>query len=480
MNPDGAQELAASTRALVVLPAGCGKTEMLARLVAASPGRQLVLTHTHAGIRTLRGRLATHGTSQSAARVATIAAWALEYARAHAVLGGFAAGRLDAMPSFDAAYQAATKIVSRPLGKRILRATYAGVAVDEYQDCSRAQHALIEALAAALPCRVVGDPMQSIFFFGSNDPVPWQVVEKTFPKLEVPLEPRRWATTNPALGSWLLNARTSLERGQAVRLDERVKGLQWVGADDRVARIKSCREALKRVGKNESLLVLGQFPRICHELARMLGGGFVSVDEQERTDLNAWARKIHASDGDGRARLLVSLAKQCKNGIPDSVGRIPIHGLPRVSASTRGSVRLLHEVKETNTPMALLRAHQALHEEGRFTFRRQLWREGGQLLRAWSEDPQRDPVQIARQLTSQEKFRAGRVYGSLIVSRTLLAKGLEFDHVVVTGAGELDAENLYVALSRARRELTVLSPSAVLQPKRSATQARPRQGTLPL
>lgn len=45
------------------------------------------------------------------------------------------------------------------------------------------------------------------------------------------------------------------------------------------------------------------------------------------------------------------------------------------------------------------------------------------------------------------------------MSRTLLIKGLEFDHALVLSADELDARNLYVALTRGSRSLTVLTAS---------------------
>jgi len=45
----------------------------------------------------------------------------------------------------------------------------------------------------------------------------------------------------------------------------------------------------------------------------------------------------------------------------------------------------------------------------------------------------------------------------------LLVKGLEYDHVVIANASEVaDAYNLYVALSRARKTVTILSASAKL------------------
>jgi DNA helicase IV len=60
--------------------------------------------------------------------------------------------------------------------------------------------------------------------------------------------------------------------------------------------------------------------------------------------------------------------------------------------------------------------------------------------------------------------RKGRWLGRFTVSRTLLMKGLQFDHAIVLDAGALDTNNLYVALTRASRTLHVLADGSVLSP----------------
>ena len=57
MPSDEARTLADAVRGFVVAPAGCGKTFLLAEAVSISDGRQLILTHTHAGVRAIRGHL---------------------------------------------------------------------------------------------------------------------------------------------------------------------------------------------------------------------------------------------------------------------------------------------------------------------------------------------------------------------------------------------------------------------------------------
>jgi DNA helicase-2/ATP-dependent DNA helicase PcrA len=69
--------------------------------------------------------------------------------------------------------------------------------------------------------------------------------------------------------------------------------------------------------------------------------------------------------------------------------------------------------------------------------------------------------------TRERARRRGRRPASHVIGTTLLAKGLEYDNVVVTNAGTMDRENLYVALTRATTTLEVLSETRVLSPQES-------------
>jgi superfamily I DNA/RNA helicase len=62
--------------------------------------------------------------------------------------------------------------------------------VDEYQDCTITQHALIRVLGTLLPVRVLGDPLQAIYDFGESATVDWNPdVVTAYPPLELPTEP---------------------------------------------------------------------------------------------------------------------------------------------------------------------------------------------------------------------------------------------------------------------------------------------------
>lgn len=150
-------DLLRTPRASVVAAAGCGKTELIARAIAADPvGRHLVLTHTHAGVHALRDRLRRFDVPSHRATVSTIAAFALRLAAAFPGTSGLA----TTAPTGDDEWRAVQASASRPLQMpavaEVLRASYSSVLVDEYQDCTPTQHHLVCALADILHVRVFG------------------------------------------------------------------------------------------------------------------------------------------------------------------------------------------------------------------------------------------------------------------------------------------------------------------------------------
>ena len=60
--------------------------------------------------------------------------------------------------------------------------------------------------------------------------------------------------------------------------------------------------------------------------------------------------------------------------------------------------------------------------------------------------------------------RIGRRLGRRTIGSTLLIKGLEFDHALILDADVLKRKELYVALTRGARSVTVVSSTSTLSP----------------
>ena len=111
------------------------------------------------------------GVSGRSFHVDTIASWALRLSLSYSTTSGWTIER-PVEDQWCALYRACSILLDRDFIRRILRASYGGLYVDEYQDCSTEQHELVLKLARDLPCRLLGDPMQGIFDF-NGQPLDW-------------------------------------------------------------------------------------------------------------------------------------------------------------------------------------------------------------------------------------------------------------------------------------------------------------------
>ena len=215
----------AALPASVVLPAGTGKTHLLAATassIAGDAGRVLVLTHTNAGVFAVNSRLKRFGVARRDVHVATITSFAFRLARAYPVLGELIAPKVMIPADSPSYVRAATKVIAAEHIKAVLAATYTHVLVDEYQDCNVDQHKLVLALREAVgQMGILGDPLQAIF--GFSDPLPdWDDVIADFPEhANVDLQPHRWIGHNKDLGEWLLEVRDRLKPGATLNLTNR-------------------------------------------------------------------------------------------------------------------------------------------------------------------------------------------------------------------------------------------------------------------
>lgn len=474
MPSDIAQRLAASRRGYIVAPAGCGKTHTIAEAVGVGPsGRQLVLTHTHAGVGALRGHMRKLGVSRDRYNVETIAGWTLRYASSFPSTSGLP-GTEPEDEQWEDVYLAAARLLRTPAVAAVVQRTYTGVYVDEYQDCSINQHQVVLALADLLPCRVLGDPLQAIFGFRDIPSVSWEAdVMQSFDFVAQLDTPWRWVGANEALGRWLLEAREHLSRDEPVDLNGAPVEFVELAVPENTSEIAAAYRVARHA--NESAVVIRQGSHESHRLASRLGGVFGSMEEMDCRDLRKFAKRVDASTGAGRALACIKMAKACMTGVAEvtsslcstlAAGRTPRIG-PRCPSQVL--YRAAQEVcanDEWRCVRLLLEACRDI--VGTRTFRRELWSEVMRALKAveaGDASTLREAAWQTRNITRQ----VGRRDELRIVSRTLLVKGLEYDHAVVADVASMDAKHLYVALTRGRRSLTVVASSRLLTPSASGT-----------
>jgi len=461
-------DFAKSRDSIVIAPAGYGKTNLIALATAHhNSGHELILTHTNAGVYALRNRLRQFGTDPNSYLVDTIAGWSLRYSAAYTSISGLVSFKPGVYGEWDDVYRGMIRLLDNSTIQEIIRRSYSGIYVDEYQDCLKSQHLIIRKLASIIPCRIVGDPLQGIFGFGQNQLADWDSeVMTSFKKLGELDTPWRWANTNPELGQWLKMIRKKLINKEVIDLISIPKTIHWIPLSDSVAQRKS----YWKIGnnKNETTCIIhGGWEKQCHALARETGGYFNSLETIECKDLLSWALELDTSRGLKRVQVVCDFASECCTGVKTILKDVTkrLTSKRRKMGSSLDEVfKLLDLVSNEEILSHILPALEAIRQlEGVKLFRTELYYEMCRSLTEYSGDGEislQDCAVIIRERTRQ----FGRRIAPRIVSRTLLIKGLEFDNCMIIGTDSLDRNNLYVALTRGTKTLTIVSQKPMLNP----------------
>jgi AAA domain len=465
------EDLLRQDRGCVIAPAGCGKTELIARAASIHTGRRLlILTHTNAGLRALKDRLRRLRVPIGRVHVDTIAGWALRYALAYPATSEYSSND-PVDDEWDGVYRGVTAMFDVPALQRVLRASYARLLVDEYQDCSRVQHALVCKLAATLPACVLGDPLQGIFDFGDGL-VSWSDVTAEFPALGELSEPWRWRGKNEKLGAWCIALREALLNGDAVDLSAARHALTWT----QIANGAERTAAYRLLRQDGGVVVIRKWEHQAHTFARSMAGRFRSMDEVEGKDVRAFADDMDSLQGPTRAARIVKLAAACYTKIKAALGSaseaLEDGKVPTVRKSTThpavvtALIAVCHDQSATTAHAAMV-AIERLPDCDRF--RPELWSTAKRALKEHAASTRTRVAETAAAIRQQQRSM-GRLPDRHVVSRTLLVKGLEFDHALVPNAAEFEAKkpgdgarHFYVAATRASRSLSVLSPKAVIK-----------------
>jgi DNA helicase-2/ATP-dependent DNA helicase PcrA len=214
-------------KALLIAPAGYGKTYTIAACLANTTGHQLVLTHTHAGIGSIREKLRNAAIPKASYSVETISGFVQKLVHA------FYAGKDFPDQQNGAAYYSflnsqLKKLFRSVIVREVIKSSYDGLFVDEYQDCSVQQHELVLQLAELFPVRVFGDPLQGIFDF-NGEAVIMEKALADFQRFADLVVPHRWYQCgNAGLGDYLSAFRASLLNEKHIKLEnKREMGLYY-------------------------------------------------------------------------------------------------------------------------------------------------------------------------------------------------------------------------------------------------------------
>jgi hypothetical protein len=201
-----------------------------------------------------------------------------------------------------------------------------------------------------------------------------------------------------------------------------------------------------------------------HELASKLCNRYRSIEAITSAKLCVAAEGIEGRTGIDRLLAVHSFATECLTAQQDFgavLKAIEVGG--RVTSARRRSLRALADQVihgESLAPVDELL--QFLERDGKPTFRRdQLWREMRKSLAEVVSGHAPTLVEAAHSVRNMGAA-VGRRVPKRCISRTLLLKGLQCERAIIVDADSLDTKNLYVALTRASKDLHILSREKIL------------------
>jgi superfamily I DNA/RNA helicase len=349
------------------------------------------------------------------------------------------------------------------------RASFQYLFVDEYQDCVVEHHDLVCALVEAIPqCAILGDSLQGIFDFGDSNLVDWPThVHTRFPVHIRTHTPWRWTGHNDELGQWLLDIRPLMIAGGTLDLSRfNVRGLEWKRAGTQ-SEIQAAYGVANRGG---SVVMLHQV-RNQHKTVAGRVRGLYSIMENLNGDyMHDRLQKLGQLEPTGYAKWLAQTAKECFSGLARIDARVlglldrnqTVANLSRSEVAS--TIAVLESVRVQPNLARLSEGMYLLAKAGEgVCFAHEAWFDMASSLAKAAIDETRDPNEHLGVIRNRLRY-AGRKSREKLLSRTLLVKGLEYDHAIIANADAIgNHKHLYVAMTRPRKTLTILSASPIIR-----------------
>ena len=451
----------------IIAPAGHGKTEMIAEIVKHTEGKQLLLTHTNAGVDAIEKRLQKRKVSKEKYTVTTIAAFCIKWCVSYNGTGEFdkALSPLnsakEAKTYYAQLYSGAKKIFATSWVGNVLKASYAGIIVDEYQDCIQVQHEIFLAMNKHLPVRVLGDPMQGIFSF-AGDLVDWNNLE--FPIVDVETKPWRWSKCNPELGEYLMTVRDNL----LPILSKQSCKVQIAPKNENVEIIAPAAftgySHLKELSQYSSVVYITKWPRQQLNFCSRMPGIFQYDEKQDCDELFNYAKLFDSKNKSELALAVILFAAECSTGIGKELKsyidklKIKSFDFSRIKKNT--DFRDIIEetapdlTKETALKMLIWFSSNPAFKQ----YRTELLSEMIRSIK-YAIDHDMSIFDAANHIRKDLGLQKRYTGFKFLSSRTLLSKGLEFDCVIIDMTTPLSAKDFYVAMTRAMKKIYIISDS---------------------
>ena len=452
----------------IIAPAGHGKTEMIVEIVQRAEGKQLLLTHTNAGVDAIEKRMRKRNISKQKYSVTTIASFCLKWCTSYCATANFSKslsqlnGSKEAKIYYSQLYSGAKKVLATSWAGSVLKASYTGVVVDEYQDCIQVQHEIVLALNTYLPVRVLGDPLQGIFSF-AGDLVDWNNLE--FPVVEVETKPWRWSKSNPELGEYLMTIRNSLlpvlsAQKCSIRIDNQNKYVEVIAPEDFTV-YSYCRA----LSQFSSVVYIAQWPQQQLKFCKQMRG-FQYDEKQDCDELFKYANLFDTSMGAKLALNVINFATICQT----SVGKELKSYIDKLKTNSFEFSRI-----KKNTDFRDIISETAPNLSKDTILKMLIWFFANKKFEKYRTELLLEMIRSIRYATiynttiydaanhirKDANLQKRYTDFKFLSSRTLLSKGLEFECVIIDMTTPLSAKDFYVAMTRAMKKIYIIAETNI-------------------
>ena len=451
---------------MIIAPAGYGKTYSIAECLQHTKGRQLILTHTHAGVASLKDKIQEHQIDCDRYRVETITGFAQKYVKAF-YCGKDMPEQDDSEVYYPFLIDKARTIFNISPVQDVVKTTYSGLFVDEYQDCTKEQHNLINSLAGILPTRILGDYLQGIFGFKGQELVDFNNDLKDFERFPDLSEPWRWKNVNPELGEGLKIIREGLESGKCIDLSLHktyIEVLQCVENDKFTYGTNYNKRIWNLTHENNILIIHPDSSNLAarEDFVSRFKNTFRLIEAIDSKDFYEFSHRLDSINVNNAFSVIYDLIPDLYNGTTSRDKWFNKNGVKnktdkddRTAAQSIQDciIKLNHKISFLSiaTILKMIKSLSGIHCR-----RTELFYD---LCKALEHAEYKGIfVYDAMKEIRNIKRRGGRRIEGRCIGTTLLTKGLEFDAVAILDAHKFKCrKNFYVAITRACKKLIIFT-----------------------
>jgi hypothetical protein len=457
-------------KCLLLAPAGFGKTHTIADCLLRLPlgsKKQLILTHTHAGVTSIKEKLKKLNVPNNY-EIETISSFIQRYVLSY--------NHNKTIPSIENSKNyytfindSALRLFKSIIINDVIKSTYSGLFVDEYQDCTKKQHEIIKILAELIPTRILGDFLQGIFEF--NEPT----VDLTstsemdgFIQNSFELtQPQRWLNgNNITLGNELKSIREKLidKKEIDLKLYNSIELYNYPSLDLHTPQTKYNQLIWKLINNSPSLLVIHS-NNTSVEPRKKINQKFnnsltliESIDDKLFYKVSKLIDEINDSNSEIKLRdiSLLLFNKTEVNSWFNEKGfkrKIKLEEKRIIEELKHHLLDFKTNIKEVLITISKLPKFKCYRPEILYSLLKSI------------EIANNENIDCYNSMINHRNTirRFGRKIEGKCIGTTLLTKGLEFDTVLILDAHKFNSsKHFYVALTRACNKLVVVTEKNTL------------------